>query len=268
MGLSFAHPIAADFTIREFGRHGEENADGWGLAWYPDRSLALVKEPMRWQASQYTVFLESYHGLRAPLYIAHVRHKTVGGYPTHADTQPFRRELNGQEYCFAHNGTLARFATLPLGRYRPVGATDSEHLFCHLLDAIRKRDRALERADDWHWLHTTLTALNDMGTLNCLFSDSQRLFCYHDATGHKGLALRPVGVSYHETRHFEDEELCIDLDGRSANHGFVIATRPLSAKGWQAFQRTELLVLERGMLRFSSHRNPLTLASSSPAEIT
>ena len=29
MGYSFAKPIVADFTIREFARRGEENADGW-----------------------------------------------------------------------------------------------------------------------------------------------------------------------------------------------------------------------------------------------
>ncbi len=255
MGLSFAHAISADFSIREFGRRGEENADGWGLGWYPDRSLALVKEPVRWQASQYTGFLESYQRLRSPLYIAHVRHKTIGGPPTHADTQPFVRELRGHEYCFAHNGTLAGFAALSLGRYRPVGGTDSEHLFCHLLEAVARREAALGDAAAWHWLHQQLAALNAGGTMNLLLSDGQRLFCYHDARGHKGLALRPVGIAHHETRRFEDAELRIDLDGKAANHGFVVASRPLSAQGWQPFQHGELVVLERGQLRYSSHRS-------------
>src|SRR5581483_5412203 len=166
MGLSFAEPISADFTIREFGRRGDENADGWGLGWYPVRSLA----------SQYTDFLESYHGLHSPLYLAHVRHKTVGGPPTHADTQPFMRELGGREYCFAHNGTLLGYAGLPLGRYRPVGDTDSEHLFCHLLEAVAERGGALDDEAGWRWLQATLAELNARGTLNLLLSDGRRLF--------------------------------------------------------------------------------------------
>src|SRR5438874_5416469 len=101
MALCFARPISADFSIREFAARGEENADGWGLAWYPDRSVALIKEPVKWRASRYTGFLETYPDLQAQLYLAHVRHKTAGGLPTHADTHPFVREWAGREYCFA-----------------------------------------------------------------------------------------------------------------------------------------------------------------------
>ena len=92
MGLCFARPVCADFSIREFALRGEENADGWGLGWYPDRSLALVKEPVRWGRRR-AGFHGTYRALRSAIYVAHVRHRTVGGEPTHADTHPFRREL-------------------------------------------------------------------------------------------------------------------------------------------------------------------------------
>src|SRR5438093_520107 len=69
MGLCFAQPISADFSIREFALRSDENADGWGLGWYPDQSLAIVKEPVRWQASPYTGFLESYPHLQACVYV-------------------------------------------------------------------------------------------------------------------------------------------------------------------------------------------------------
>src|ERR1700693_4785757 len=114
MGYSFAKPIVADFSIREFAHRGKDNADGWGLAWYPDRSLALVKEAVQWKASKHTGFLESYSDLRSSICLAHVRHLTTGR-ATHADTHPFARELFGTEFCFAHNGTLPGAASLPLG---------------------------------------------------------------------------------------------------------------------------------------------------------
>ena len=68
MAMSFAEPIAADFSIREFAHRGEENADGWGLAWYPDRSLAIVKEPVRWgsSASGSVMIGSRWPGRRAP----------------------------------------------------------------------------------------------------------------------------------------------------------------------------------------------------------
>src|SRR5262245_1996082 len=105
MGLSFDRPMSADFSIRAFALRDKENADGWGLAWYPDRSLSVVKEPLTWRQSHYSKFLESYERLNSHIYIAHVRHKTIGGTPTHADTHPFNRECFGREFCFAHNGT-------------------------------------------------------------------------------------------------------------------------------------------------------------------
>lgn len=256
MGLCFAEPVSADFSIREFARRDHENADGWGLAWYPDRAAAVVKEPVRWQDSTYTGFLETYHGLRSSVYLAHVRHKTVGGPPTHADTHPFVRELGGRDYCFAHNGTLHQFRErLPLGRYyRPVGTTDSEHLFCHLLELLARRGEDLAIPDAFRWLHGTLAEVNRLGKLNCLLSDGRRLFCYFDAAGHKGLALRKVRVHAGAKRHLEDEELQVDLAGKGANHGYVVATHPLSPTGWHRFHPGELIVLAEGEVRFSSHR--------------
>jgi predicted glutamine amidotransferase len=254
MGLSFAKPISADFSIREFALRGQENAHGWGLAWYPDRSLTIVKEPIQWRQSKYSSFLETYQGLRSRIYVAHVRHQTTGGAPTHADTHPFARELAGREYCFAHNGTLERFEELPLGRYCPIGSTDSEHLFCHLLSELADREAHLTSEENWRWLHAKLTSLNRMGRLNCLLSDGQRLVCYRDAAGWKGLAIRKVHLHEDRVRSFEDVTLKVELEVNSINRGHIVTTRALTSTGWHDLQPGELMVLEDGMLRFSSHR--------------
>jgi glutamine amidotransferase len=263
LGLSFAQPISADFSMREFELHDEENPDGWGLAWYPDQSLAIAKEPVEWGASTYSGFLESYHGLRSHIYIGHVRHRTRGGPPTHADTHPFGRELGGREYCFAHNGTLEwPEGKLTLGRYRPIGNTDSEHMFCHLLDDIAGRANQLTTPQSWAWLHEKLTDLNRWGRINCLLADGQRLFCYHDAAGWKGLTIREVYVQDCEKRFFADPQVQLDLKSPSVNHGYVVATRPLSPSGWHNFLPGELMVLENGVARFSSRSHQLAAPDS------
>ncbi len=255
MAMSFDAPISADFSIREFAARGEENADGWGLGWYPDRSLAIVKEPVKWGDSRYAGFLESYARLQSRIHIAHVRHKTVGDEPSHAETHPFARELAGRDYCFAHNGTLAGAAwDLRLGAHRPVGGTDSERFFCHLLGEITARGAALDGEADWRWLHQTLASANRLGKLNCLLSDGLRLFVYHDANGWKGLNFRKVRVHDGQDRHFGDASLSVDIKGQAVNHGFVVATCPLSPSGWHSFGLGELIVFERGEIRHSSHR--------------
>lgn len=254
MGMSFARPISAGLTIPAFAPRGEENADGWGFAWYPDQSLALVKEPVKWGSSKYSRFLEEYPSIRSRYYLAHVRHKTTGGEPTHADTHPFARELAGREYCFAHNGTIVGFPCLKLGFYRPVGHTDSEHVFCHLLAQIADWGGRLDEENCWRDLHRLLRNINTMGKLNCLLADSRRLYCYRDINGWKGLAFSKLHLREREGRALEDATVHIDLEGGEVNHGFVVATHPLGNEGWHEFQTGELIVFEDGIVRFSSAR--------------
>jgi glutamine amidotransferase len=252
MGLSFDKPMSADFSIRAFALRDVENADGWGLSWYPDRSISVVKEALTWRKSGYSKFLESYHGLSSRTYVAHVRHKTVGGLPTHADTHPFHRELFGRDYCFAHNGTINGFSSFPLGRYQPVGTTDSEQIFCYVLDLVACRGEHLQDEASWRWLHSTLQRINQVGSLNCLLSDGDTLFAYRDLNGWKGLALRKIRFRHKDERVFEDSTMEVTMAGEGDNHGFIIATCPLTPTGWHDFAPGQLVVLEGGALRYSS----------------
>jgi predicted glutamine amidotransferase len=252
MAMSFIRPIHADFSIREFAERGEENADGWGMAWYPDQSCALVKEPRQWHVSPYSAFLKSYKNLQSTVYVAHVRHRTVGGPPTRADTHPFLREWGGRDYCFAHNGTVRNIFARRLRRFHPLGGTDSEHLFCWLMDRIAQRKRHLEEEEDWRWLHGHLKRLNLQSKLNCLLADGLRLFCYFDSEGHKGLNYRPVYL-FDETRCFGDATVELDLADDVFNRGIVIASNPLSSTGWKSLHPGEMIVLEKGERLFSSH---------------
>jgi glutamine amidotransferase len=258
MGCNFAAPVVADFSIREFAQRGEDNADGWGLAWYPDRSLAVIKEAGKWRASLHSGFLETYAGLRSTIVVAHVRHMTAGK-AVRSDTHPFARESGGVEYCFAHNGTLRSAFDLPLGRFRPIGTTDSEHFFCHLLDEIAGWPKALADPDSWPRLHQKLLEFNRGGTLNMLLSDGRRLICYHDASAWKGLCFRKVVIHDQESRRFEDIDLRVDLGATAVNFGVVVATSPLSSSGWEKFAPGEMLVLDGGVIRWSSHRGNLAV---------
>lgn len=264
MGYSFAKPIVADFSIREFGFRSEDNADGWGLAWYPDRSLAVIKDIGKWKSNLHTGFLETYSGIRSHIFVAHVRRLTRGR-AVRADTHPFTRELHGREYCFAHNGTLPNAFDLPLDGFRPIGNTDSEHLFCHLLGTVSGWNKPLADPETWPRLHQQLAEHNRHGTVNVILTDGQYLFCYHDVTGWKGLQYRYMLIRDQETRRFEDPDLRIDLGDGHVNFGIVVATRPLSLTGWNPFLPGEMLVLENGAVCYSSHRANLALTEMTKA---
>ena len=194
--------------------------------------------------------------LLSRIYLAHVRHKTVGGEPSHADTHPFARELGGRDYCFAHNGTLDGPAwDLPLGRYRPIGETDSERFFCHLLGEVaarggRSTPRPTGAGSTRRW-----PSANRFGKLNVLLSDGHRLFVYHDVNGWKGLNFRKVRVRDGQPRHFGDDTMAVDLDGGRRPTTASWSRPARSARlGWHSFRLGELIVFDRGEIRFSSHR--------------
>ncbi len=263
LGLAMQRPISASFSIREFADRDHQNPDGWGLAWYPDRSGALIKEPVSWRASKHTEFLQKYPAMRSSIYIAHIRHKTVGGPPNHADTHPFLREYAGRDYFFAHNGTLKGLeVSFFVDRYCPVGETDSEFAFCHLLAAIARRNSHLTTDEDYWQLHDELTKLNGRGQLNCLMADGRSLFCYHDLNGYKGLAWRKVDLPGDRPGQLEDGEMQLAIESATANDGYVVATYPLGGAGWRSFHPGELMVIRDGLLQYSSHAGQSSIAAS------
>src|SRR4029077_14150133 len=78
----------------------------------------------------------------------HVRTATWGS-NTDANTQPFVRGWGGREWMIGHAGSLAAHldgeADPPL---EPIGATDTERIFCVLLGRIAARGwRSIAEAD-------------------------------------------------------------------------------------------------------------------------
>ncbi len=268
LGICYAKPVVVDFSLRSFALRDVENAQGWGLAWYRGKSLAIAKEPLTWRESGYTSFLESYQHLKSHLFIGHVRKATIGGTPKRADSHPFSRELGGREYCFAHNGTVYGFDRLPLGRFTPIGDTDSEHVFCHLMSLIDQRSEELDDEPHWVWLHERFAEINHMGKFNCLMCDGERLFAYYDVNSHKSLHLCESPLRWHEPKEMSDAAIDVELtmDGeqpqRSVDPGVTIATIPLSDNpNWRPFAPGQLVVLQAGRV-VSSMALPRTAAAA------
>ncbi len=254
LGLCGSAPFTADVTMRAFARRDKDNADAWGIGWFVDGSLALVKEASAWSASGHAAFLASYERVRSDIFLAHVRRATMGRAGSRANAHPFEREVLGRAYGAAHNGTL-RARTLRLGRYRPIGDTDSERLFCHIAEGVAGRGGRLDHERDWRWLGHQLRLLNSLGKLNLLLTDGLRLFAYRDANGFKSLTMRMSRLYSGAPRSLDDPDVEISVRGEGGAHMCAVATHPLSKTGWHDLQPGELLVIERGRPSWSSERS-------------
>jgi glutamine amidotransferase len=252
LGMSFNLPVNSRVSLKGFRLRGEENPDGWGLAFYPDESAQIIKEPTNAKNSNLSEFLQEFREIQSRIFIGHVRRTSVGS-KTYKNTHPFNRELNGKEYVFAHNGTLCNYENLNLGRFKPIGETDSEYAFCHLLSCIEERGINEWKDEDFDWLNEKLREINEYGSFNCIFSDGEHLFCYHDKDGYNGLCFTHRKPPYDQIKLL-DNDWDINLAGEKdpKQTGFIVATRRLTNEHWEDFKPGELIVFKDGMRIYSN----------------
>ncbi len=258
-GVSTSIPVRIFCSLEEFSDHGggsHANRSGWGIAYYDDKDVLLVREALPAAGSPWIKFLET-HGLRSHCTIAHVRYASIGA-PTLVNTHPFRRELGGRMHVFAHNGSLPDIdKRLPFEgiEFRPVGETDSEHAFCLLLQRL---------AALWHSAGSEVPTLSDrlevigrtaqdlraLGSANFLYSDGDVLFAHghrrrFEQNGVFGPA-RPPGLCLGDTR-----EVVQGLDIRwpvAETKGVMVASVPLTDTGWEPLPEGTILAMRDGQI--------------------
>jgi len=253
--MPFNLSVRPSISFRGFRHRGESNPHGWGIAFYPDESAQVIKEPIKVKESHLSKFLQGYQQLKSKIFIGHVRYSTTGS-KTYRNTHPFSRELNGKEYVFVHNGTVGDYENLKLGRFKPIGETDSEHVFCHLLACIEEKNLTCWTKEDFDWIAQKLKEINQYGTFNCIFSDGEYLFCYHDKNGYKGLCFVRRESPYGEIKLLdEDWEINLAEEKRPEQTGYIIATKKLTDEIWESFEPGGLIVFKDGKMIYSNYRD-------------
>jgi glutamine amidotransferase len=266
LGMSFNLPVRPKVSFRGFRHRGETNPDGWGIAFYPDKSTQVIKEPIRAKSSSLSDFLKDYQEVRSKVIVGHVRRASAGNL-SHRNTHPFCRELNGKEYILAHNGTLRGYNDLRLGRFEPIGETDSEHAFCHLLGYLAERNTTNWNVEKFEWLARKLKDINSYGDFNCIFSDGQFLFCYHDYQGYNGLCFVLRKPPYDRIQLAdEDWKINLAVEKNPEQTGFIIASRSLTDEPWINFDYGELIVFKSGKMIYSNSRDVLAFQGTSLKE--
>jgi predicted glutamine amidotransferase len=259
--LSSRLPTEVRFSLETFARRGGlagRNKDGWGLAYYVDNDVRLVKEPEPAFDSACVRFMQE-HPFASSVVVSHIR-KATRGTPAMKNCQPFQRELGGCMHVFAHNGDLdpARLRTrLPLGAYRPVGDTDSEYAFCALLDRLAPAWRgesppALERRR--RIVEEFAAAIRELGPANFIYTDGEAVFVHGHRRMH-GDGLPPHSPGLHVLqRHCGSHASAwngegLQLAARPEQDVLLAASVPLTEEaGWRALSEGELVVACRGVL--------------------
>lgn len=249
LGMNCNTPTDICFSFEGFHVRGgltDQHKDGWGIAFFEGRgcrvfldSKATVDSPVAQLVRQYPIHSKNV--------VAHIRKATQGPVGLE-NTHPFMREAWGRYWIFAHNGNLKDFRPQLDGSYLPVGCTDSEHAFCHLLQELRRRFPGRHPAPEamMQVLRELTDAVAAHGEFNYLLSNGDCLIA-HCATRLAYIVRQaPFSVA-----HLSDQDLTVDFsqvttpDDRVA----VIATVPLTDnENWSVIPAGTLALFVDGSL--------------------
>jgi transglutaminase-like putative cysteine protease/predicted glutamine amidotransferase len=227
--------------------------DGWGFGWYPRDGVgaSVLKDPHVEYDMTVAAAVQRWDRFRSSIFMCHSGTHRGRSF---TDTHPFVRSHAGRDWIFAHNGELGRNldVTLPLDEglgFEPVGQTDTEHAFCWLMGQVRAAGARSLSDLSWHTVREWLQKLNELGTLNIVWSDGLHVIAYHDQRGFNALHhLRRLPPP--TSTKLESDLLELDVSSSvDENRTFtVISTRPLSGEDWVQFAPGEMRVISRGQL--------------------
>lgn len=249
LGMECNVPTDITFSFAGLSNRGGKSgphADGWGLALYEGKVARIFLDPEPAAHSPLAQFVRE-HPIKTLLAIAHVRKKTRGDVAL-ANTHPFVRELWGRHFVFAHNGTVKNVRKLKLGRYTPIGNTDSEFAFCALLARLHHEfptgpTSQTELADA---IALYAGQIGKHGTFNMLLGNGERLFARCSTKLHYLVRKAPFA-----TATLCDEDVCIDFSKFTTptDRVAVVATMPLTRdETWTAGEPNTMWVFRRGAL--------------------
>jgi len=245
LGMSANTPTDLCFSFTGLTRRGGATGphkDGWGVAFYEGKGVQAFHESAASASSEIAQVVQS-HPIKSETAICHIRQANVGQVCL-ANTHPFTRELWGRYWVFAHNGQINGFSHHK-GTYQPVGDTDSEAIFCDVLNTIRER---LSHHADLHALTALLVTLAqgyaERGVFNCLLSNGDWLFTFCSTKMASITRRAPFGPA-----QLMDADVTIDFEAETTPNDVVsvIATEALTTdEAWDVYRRGEWRLWRQG----------------------
>ena len=257
LALSSLQPATVNFSLAQFAAHGGSTGphkDGWGIGYYHDLDVRLVKGAHAAADSDWVKFIQD-HRFRSHLIISHIRRATVGK-QSFSNTQPFARELAGRQHMFAHNGDLVNINAQSAGtqRFNPIGQTDSELAFCQLMNQLQtvwgdvdhppSIDRRLAI------VYQFATRIRNLGPANFLYTDGEVLFAHgHRRTQSDTGLVQPPGLVRLKRQCQQDQPRFVtkglSIEDYDQQIG-LIASVPLTDEQWVPFSEGELIAMVAG----------------------
>ncbi|MDM8547340.1 class II glutamine amidotransferase [Candidatus Venteria ishoeyi] len=246
--MSGRYPATVSDSLAEFAKHGgltDIHKDGWGIAFYDDYDVQLIRDTTAAGQSIYTPFIQ-HNQLRSHLVLAHIRRASIGQLALR-NTQPFSRELGGRRHVFIHNGDLPdinKQAGNAANCFHAIGNTDSEQAFCQLLGELQncwQNQKPPLLATRLDIVQHFAARLRDMGSANFIYTDGEYLFAHgHQRSLVLDGPLNAPGLYCLQRQCLSEQD--------TKQQVILFASVPLNNEPWHALALGEILVAKQGEL--------------------
>lgn len=240
-------PTDICFSLAGFQARGgltDVHQDGWGIAFFEGLGVRQFLDHEPSAHSKIAEFVRSYP-IKSKNVIAHIR-KATQGVVNLENTHPFMRELWGRYWIFAHNGNIENFKPELNGTFTPVGTTDSEMVFCWILQELKKKHGDSYPGNDAFF--QSIAELTDVihahGIFNFLLSNGELLLAHCSTKLTYIIRKAPFTLA-----RLKDQDVSIDFSSvtTAKDRVAVIATTPLTDnEEWTTIAPSSLLLFQDG----------------------
>ncbi|KAI2506692.1 glutamine amidotransferase [Fragilaria crotonensis] len=285
LGMNCAKPTDFSFSLQGFCRRGgstDIHNHGWGMAFYNGKGVRQFHDTDAAATSPIANFITSL-SIQTINMMAHIRYATQGDVEL-SNVHPFSREMWGIHWCLAHNGDVPLFSNIttkdlpwigsePKGdqSYFPVGDTDSEALFCAILNALKAKFDTLPSLPVLHatlqdLMHEVVQYAPQETILNALITCGPHVLWVYSWPGSRHGSSVWNGLHYTVREYpfkkcrLQDLDYEIDFSqvAQEDDRVAVIATKPLTTdEEWIELQRGELILFDAGL----PHKSPAACVS-------
>lgn len=228
LGMNCNVPTDICFSFTGFQARGgltDHHADGWGIGFFEGKGVRVFLDPSPSSQSAVAELVRSYP-IRSLNVIAHIRKATQGDIRLD-NTHPFQRELWGHYWLFAHNGNLFDYQPTLNRGFQPVGSTDSERAFCHIMQTLAEKHPSGIPSPEalFATLRELAIEIGQQGEFNFMLSNGERLFVH--CASRLAYIVRKAPFAQ---AHLSDQDVTVDFAQLTTpqDRVAVIATVPLT----------------------------------------
>lgn len=220
--------------------------DGWGITFYEGVGCRSFKDPNPSCHSPIAKFVADYP-IKSTAVISHIRQGNRGRVSLE-NTHPFTRELWGRNITFAHNGQLSKYQHLKNDNFLPIGNTDSELIFCWILDNLKTKypKRPKNMVSAWRYVVKLCREVEKLGVSNVLMTDGKFMLAYCSNNLHFITRKAPFGKA-----ELIDQDMTVNFKDVTTPNDIVtiVATRPLTDNEvWTKIEPSNYCLFRDGVL--------------------